>query len=110
MKVGDWVTMSVKATIYEGMEVEMTSMGKSGRSLVMYTIVKAMLHVTEGLGVRIKFCHTGRGLDDKEKIDDHLSKGELNKARMVSPWCRQTGWRCRGRLVNGLAKSGQMFI
>ena len=48
-----------------------------------YTLEKAMLDVADGMGVRMKLCHTERRLDDGGKVADHLSKGVLVKAREV---------------------------
>ena len=46
----------------------------------MYSVVKAVLDISDGLGVNVKFCHTGRRSEVGEKVADHLSKGELAQA------------------------------
>ena len=58
------------------------SVKESSRSKLVYTVIKAILDVADGLGVRVKMVHTGRRSDVGEAIADHLSKGEVMKARM----------------------------
>ena len=48
--------------------------------MLVYSVVKAVLDVADGLGVKVEFCHTGRRSEVGEKVADHLSKGGLAKA------------------------------
>ena len=34
----------------------------------MYSIIKAVLDIADGLGVKVKFCHTGRRAEVGEKV------------------------------------------
>ena len=56
------------------------AINQSSRSLPVYSVVKAVLDVEDGLGVKVKFCHTGSRSEVGEKVVDHLSKGELAQA------------------------------
>ena len=47
---------------------------------MVYSIVKAVLDIADGLGVMVKFCHTGMRSEVGKKVADHLSKGELKQA------------------------------
>ena len=51
------------------------AINQSSRSLSVYSVVKAVLDVADGL--KLKFCHTGRRSEVGVKVADHLSKGEL---------------------------------
>ena len=57
------------------------SVNQSSRSLLVYTVVKAILDLADGMGVRVKLCHTGRRTGVGEKVADHLSKGEVELAK-----------------------------
>ena len=50
-------------------------MNQSSRSMLVYTVIKAILNFADGLGVRVKVCHTGRWTGLGERVADHLSKG-----------------------------------
>ena len=56
------------------------AINQSSRSLPLYSIVKAVLDIADGLGVKVKFCHTGRRSEVGENVVDQLSKGELAQA------------------------------
>ena len=63
-----------------------TCLNQSSRGVVIYTIVDVADGMgVNGMGVRMKLCHTERMSDDGGKVADHLSKGELVKAREVTP-------------------------
>ena len=57
------------------------AVNQSSRSLLVYTVVKAILDLADGLGVRVKLCHTGRRTGVGEKVADHVSKGEVKLAK-----------------------------
>ena len=56
------------------------SVNQSSRSMLVYTLVKAILDLADGMGVKGKMCYTGRRTGVGEKVADHLSKGELMQA------------------------------
>ena len=53
------------------------AINQSSRSLPVYSVVKAVLGIANGLVVKVKLCHTGRRSEVGEKVSHHLNKGEL---------------------------------
>ena len=39
------------------------AVNQSSMSMLVFTLIKAILDFADGLGVRVKVCHTGRGPD-----------------------------------------------
>jgi hypothetical protein len=59
------------------------AVNQTSRSLVVYTVVKFILDVADGLGVKVKLCHTGRRSSVGEQVVDHLNKGKVKQAKAL---------------------------
>ena len=45
--------------LIDNIGVVWAAINQSSRSLPVYSVVKAVLDMVNGLGVKVKFCHTG---------------------------------------------------
>ena len=73
---------------------------QSSRSMLVYTVIKAILDFSDGLGVRVKICLTGRRTGKGERVADHLSKGDLDKATLEAGLRK----KMRTKMSNTLAR------
>ena len=65
------------------------------RDLFIYTLVKAIVYISQQLEFRVHIVHVPRRTSVGDEIVDHLSKGEIVEVMKLRPGARSTDIKCQ---------------